>query len=118
MEITIPIPGLDSQVAILAEEMKELKQLIKNLIKTHSNQPGVISIDEVSRLTGYAKNSIYQYVHQGTIPYHKAEHGGRKLIFVRAEIENWIKGRKPETNEEFCDRKETELCNHYNGGLK
>ena len=103
MEITIP--SLDSQVAILAEEMKELKQLIKNLIKTHVNQPEVVSIDDVTRLTGYSKNTIYQYVNRGLIPNHKPEHGGRKLIFLRSEIEGWIKGKKTETTEEFAKKR-------------
>ena len=77
----------------------------------------VIGIEEVCRLTGYAKNTVYQYVNKNKIPYYKPEHGGRKLFFLRAEIENWLKGRKPETAEDYCQRKELELINSMKGGI-
>lgn len=109
---------LYSQVAILTKEVKAMKELLHEVVNMQIDEKSVIGIDEVCKLTGYAKNTIYQYVHKQTIPFHKPEHGGRKLIFFRKEIEDWLKGKKPETSKEFCERKELELYNSMKGGLK
>ncbi|MGM0583011.1 MAG: helix-turn-helix transcriptional regulator [Bacteroidota bacterium] len=103
--------SLPLKVAILIEEVKAVKVLLLAMKNMSVDGEKVIDMDEVSKLTGYKKNTIYQLVHKKAIPYHKAENGGRKLIFFREEIESWLKGRKPETSEEFCERKELELYN-------
>lgn len=109
-----PFEKLPEEVALLRQDLKVLQKLIKDLINSPSDQAEVIGVDDVVRLTGYSKHTIYQYVHKGTIPCHKPLHGGRKLVFYRSEIENWLRGTKPQTSEEFCDKKETELLNYYN----
>ena len=115
--MTNVIESLPSQVSILVEEVLALKKLLLEMRKMPNDGEKVIGIEDVCKLTGYAKNTIYQYVNQNKIPYHKPEHGGRKLIFFREEIEDWLKGRKPETSQEYCERKELELYNSMNGGL-
>ena len=113
----LQIKNLPSEVALLKEEVIAMKRLLQDFISTPADQAEVINIDEVCKLTGYAKNTIYQLVHQGKCPYHKPEHGGRKLIFFRTEIENWLKSTKPETSKEYCERKESELLNGLKGGM-
>ena len=44
----------------------------------------IISIDEVVKITGYKKNTIYSKTSNRTIPFHKR---GNKVIFKRTEIE-------------------------------
>ena len=114
--MTNVVESLPSQVAILME-IKAMMKLLLEMMQMPKDHVEVIGIEEVCKLTGYAKNTIYQYVNQNKIPYHKPEHGGRKLFFFRTEIENWLKGRKPETTEEYCERKEVELYNSMKGGL-
>ena len=94
------IERLPSLLEILMEEVKSMKELLHEVLNMPIEKNGVIGIDDVSKLTGYSKNTIYQYVHQQTIPFHKPEHGGRKLIFFRTEIEDWLKAenRKPLKN--------------------
>ncbi|MDX8339068.1 helix-turn-helix domain-containing protein [Draconibacterium sp. IB214405] len=109
--------SLPQEVALLRQDVEVLQKLIEVLINSPNDQAEVISVEDVVRLTGYTKNTIYQYANKGIIPTHRPLHGGRKLVFYRSEIENWLRGNKPETSEEFCERKETELINYYKGGL-
>jgi excisionase family DNA binding protein len=59
------------------------------------------------------KPTFYGYVHQGTIPYHKR---GKKLIFLKSEIDEWLKSGRIKTNSEI----EAEAENYINNkkGLK
>lgn len=47
----------------------------------------IIDIDEVVKITGYKKNTIYSKTSNRTIPFHKR---GNKIIFKRSEIEEWL----------------------------
>jgi len=64
-----------------------------------SHQPTIaeeeefISIEDVMRITGKAKQTIYGRVSNNTIPYYKAE-GSRKLRFKKSEIIEWMNGKK------------------------
>lgn len=44
------------------------------------------------------KPTFYGYVHEGTIPYHKR---GKKLIFLKSEIDEWLKSGRVKTNSEI-----------------
>ena len=105
------------QMASLQNEVAELKQLILQLFNQSNDLQEVVGIDEVCKLTGYSKNTVYQYVNQKKIPFHKPEHGGRKLIFFKSEIENWLRGDTAESSGEYCERKDRELLHQYRGGL-
>lgn len=105
------------QMASLINEVAELKQLVQQLFDQSSDLQEALGIDEVCKLTGYTKNTVYQYVHSNKIPFHKPKHGGRKLIFFRSEIENWLRGDTVESSGEYCNRKELELLDQYKDGL-
>lgn len=47
-------------------------------------------IDEVCEFTRYAKGTIYNFVSRGDIPYRRGRK--KKLIFIPAEIIDWLKG--------------------------
>ena len=111
-----PFEKLPEEVAHLRQDVKVLQKLIEDLINSPNDQAEVIGVDDVVRLTGYSRNTIYQYVNKEIIPFHKPMHGGRKLVFYRTEIEIWLRGKKPESSEEFCERKESELIDYYKGG--
>jgi hypothetical protein len=40
-------------------------------------------------------------------------HGGRKLVFLRPEIDEWMKGKKLETLDESCTQMENDLFKKY-----
>ncbi|MEE4196572.1 MAG: helix-turn-helix domain-containing protein [Bacteroidales bacterium] len=48
----------------------------------------VLNIDEVCKLTGLSKSSIYRCTHKGTIPFYKQ---AKHLFFDKLEIESWLK---------------------------
>ena len=112
-----PLKILTKEVTLLGQDVQALQKLIENLINSSNDQAEVLGVDDVVKLTGYSKHTIYQYKNKGLIPFHKPMHGGRKLVFFRSEIEAWVRGKKPESSEEFCDRKESELLNQYKGRL-
>jgi len=47
-----------------------------------------------------AKATCYGWVHSGLIPHHK---GGKKLRFLKSEIDNWIKQGRRKTVQEKID---------------
>ena len=47
--------------------------------KPESPPPEIMGIDDVIRLTGYSKATIYKFTHQRLIPFHKPAHGGTAL---------------------------------------
>lgn len=50
----------------------------------------MMDVKAVARLTGYSEATIYKYTSERKIPFHKPEHGGRKLYFNREEILDWM----------------------------
>ncbi|MEO8770863.1 MAG: helix-turn-helix domain-containing protein [Ferruginibacter sp.] len=68
--------------------------------KTTQIPQTVFTLDELVSYCGYKKNYIYQLIHKRKIPAHKPPLG-RKLFFLKAEIDNWLLARKLETIEEI-----------------
>lgn len=90
----------------------QFTDLIADVIKpqTSSNEssttwPEIFGTREFCRLTGYSPNTLYKLLHDRKIPYHKSGHGGRKVIFKREEIQEWILSNRIETSSEYCTRK-------------
>ena len=58
----------------------------------------VLNIDEVARLTGLSKSTIYKLTSSGGIPHYKQS---KHLYFDRLEIESWLKSNRIKTKEEI-----------------
>ncbi len=52
------------------------------------------------------KPTVYGWVNVGTIPVHK---GGKKLRFLKSEIDNWLKQGRKKTSAETASEAETYL---------
>ena len=89
---------------LLQLDSEQLNSLIQNAVrKAISETPKVEQPTETDRwfdlkeLCQYhpdkpSKPTVYGWVHNGLIPHHK---GGKKLRFLKSEIDNWIKqGRR------------------------
>ena len=50
--------------------------------------PKFLTVDEVAQLLRVSPRSVYDWVSQGVIPFHKA---GRRTIFLLDEILEWTK---------------------------
>lgn len=89
----ISFENLPKAVAHLVKEIAEIKLMIQNVQVYESKvKSNPIGIQEVSRLIGKAKPTIYALVRQRKIPCYKY---GKKLYFFEEELLEWIcKGKK------------------------
>lgn len=104
--------GDDFPIAALT--VKQFKELYFSLNLKSRPAPirsDVMCIDEVVRLSGYSKASIYKFTHQRLIPFHKPAHGGRRLVFIRQEIEDWMKENSIPTVGQYCKEQLKKLNN-------
>lgn len=105
----IPFEQLPQTVLELKQEISGLKTLITGLIHNtaEDNTDQWMNIDQ---LRSYhpdrpARSTIYDWVCQNRIPVHK---DGKKLRFLKSEIDQWLSGGKIKTREEL----EIEAYNH------
>lgn len=84
----------------------QMKALIQDVLQESSSLSKkqqrfeILTIEEVSELTGYKKATIYKLTHERKIPFHKPAHGGRRIFFKREEINQWLQSNRVETREE------------------
>ncbi len=79
--------------------------------KPESPPPEIMGIDDVIKLTGYSKATIYKFTHQRLIPFHRPAHGGRRLVFIRHEIEDWMKENSIPTVGQYCKEQFKKITN-------
>lgn len=93
----------DTPIAALSVgQFKELCQSLGLSIQKPDPPPNnLLNVDEVAQMTGYTKATIYKFTHARQIPFHRPAHGGRKLIFVRKEIEDWMQEENHETIKQY-----------------
>ena len=105
--------GDDFPIAALT--VKQFKELYFSLNLKSRPAPirsDVMCIDEVVRLSGYSKASIYKFTHQRLIPFHKPAHGGRRLVFIRQEIEEWMKQNTCPSIAQACNYRIENITTH------
>ena len=67
-----------------------------------------LTIEELGKLIGYQKTSIYGLVQKNKIPYHKKG----KLFFLKSEIMEWLKSGKKATSTDITKRANEYLLNN------
>lgn len=99
--------------AIIESALKEAASLVSKDVQTE-----ILTIEEVSELTGYKRATIYKLTCERKIPFHKPAHGGRRIFFKRDEINKWLESNLYESyekslenwkKENSCNKKETKL---------
>ncbi len=81
---------VQNEVSVL-EYMQKQDERLNNIENLLSLSKKVLNIDEVSKLTGLSKSTIYKFTHFGSIPFYKQ---AKHLYFDREEIENWLKANR------------------------
>ena len=95
--------------------IEDLKKIVKETInedrsdKTSNTLKEVFGLDEFCEMTGYSRQTAYKLVHERKVPFYKPEHGGRKILFKRKEVEEWLTATRVATLDEFCDDMECSL---------
>lgn len=97
----ISFDNLPKAVAYLIKEVGDLKSLLskENTVVPSPTKRIPIGIEEVSKLIGKAKSTIYSLVRKRTIPCYK---NGKKLYFFEDEILAWISNGKRKTMKELA----------------
>lgn len=104
-----------NETPLAALTIGQFKELIvtmvqpQQIIQTKQESfPDTFSKNECSQLTGYSVNTINKMICEKKIPYYKRN---AKVIFKRAEIEDWLLSNRIQTVEEFIVEKENQLSN-------
>ena len=94
----MPFEQTQQDVAEVKKDFKELLVFLQIMVENQSQEDDPKSIEEIVKLTGYTKPTIYGYCQKNKIPHHKRN--GR-LFFFKSEIINWIKEGKQKTTLEI-----------------
>ncbi len=112
----ITFEQLPQAVSLLIDEVKELKDLLRN----QNNAPAEPSDRwfDMQELCAYlpdhpARQTVYGWIGRHAIPYHKK---GKKLQFLKAEIDSWLKTDKRKTSAELYNDA-LQFVNTKKGGL-
>ncbi len=87
---------------ILSEEIRKI--FAESPLAHRTNSPEYLTIRELSKMLNLAVPSIYGMVHRRLIPFIKR---GKKLIFEKSQIEEWLKNGRRKTRKEI----ENEIAN-------
>ena len=96
---------LHDDALVVQLTVSQIKAIIRDVLQESpsylmSEKSESLTIEEVSVLTGYKKATLYKLTHERKIPFHKPAHGGRRIFFKRAEINQWLESNHFETYEE------------------
>ena len=96
---------LHDDALVVQLTVSQIKAIIRDVLQGSpayltSEKSETLTIEEVSVLTGYKKATLYKLTHERKIPFHKPAHGGRRIFFKRAEINQWLESNHFETYEE------------------
>lgn len=87
----------------------------RNEYNQENNQPVWFNLDEVINYdpVGRTKPTWYSMVSRGQVPYHKS---GNRLMFLKSEIDEWLKSGKHKTKSEIKDEVHSYLVNNKRKG--
>lgn len=87
--------NLPEAVQLILEKLETLEKLLVRSQTQKAETEGNIDISAASSILGLAKATIYSKVCRGEIPAFKL---GKKLLFNRKELDEYIKSNKDQTN--------------------
>lgn len=98
--MVLTFESLPSAVAELFGKLDSIeKLLLQNSIQAHQEPDRWVDIVELCEYLPDkpVKPTVYGWVHTRTIPFHKR---GKKLFFLKSEIDAWLKSGRKQTNAE------------------
>lgn len=92
---------LPQAITLIYEKIENIERLL--LQREQDTQLSPSQWLDINELCNYlpdkpARATIYGWVHKRLIPYHK---GGKKLRFLRSDIDNWLQSGKKKTASEI-----------------
>ena len=106
---------LPQAVAYLIGEVKELKVILRNTSTTIEPTDRWLNLQELCEYLPDrpARQTVYGWIGQNYIPYHKK---GKKLQFLKSEIDAWLKSDKNKTVAEL-HAEAIQFVNSKKGGM-
>jgi hypothetical protein len=109
---------LPKAVTQLYDKLENIERLL--LVNSNQTPPETERWLNLSELCEYlpdrpVKATVYGWVNQRVIPFHKH---GKALIFLKSDIDNWLKAGRKKTVAETANEAETYLLNNKKRGLK
>lgn len=84
---------IDGQLREIRSELRRLQRKVAQLtMVVHTQTNTLLSMDEASLLTGYAKSYLYKLTETGEIPCYRPTK--RRVFVEREELERWIRKSK------------------------
>tara|TARA_R110002049_G_scaffold50826_2_gene144415 strand:+ start:224 stop:562 length:339 start_codon:yes stop_codon:yes gene_type:complete len=105
----VDLEKMQQDVAETKKAIFEIKNAFIDSNRVHEEQTEKpFKIDGVEKLTGYKKQTIYEFCRSNKIPHHKKNN---RLFFFQSEITDWIKQGKRKTLAEIDADTDTFLSN-------
>jgi len=95
---------MENPFELILDKLNSIENLLITAIKndkgsvTILNTPEILNISEVAEYLSMAKSSVYKMTSERSIPHFKT---GKKLLFKRSELDEWIKQYKIKTRREI-----------------
>jgi excisionase family DNA binding protein len=87
----------EDQLKDIKHEIMKMQRQISRLTQlTRANVSTLLSLDEASLYTGYAKGYLYKLTAQGDIPCYRPTK--RRVFIDREELERWIRSNSDGIN--------------------
>ncbi|WP_052752857.1 helix-turn-helix domain-containing protein [Kordia zhangzhouensis] len=99
---------LQKEFTSLRNEISELKSLLLHQTTPEKDSEQILTIKECSKLLNLSIPTLYTYTQKNKIPFFKH---GRKLMFLKSSIINWIKEGKVKTTAEIEAEADNFLAN-------
>lgn len=107
----IPFEKIPTAIGQLCEDMAFIKKFIEEFRNTPPPEPDRwFDLDELVAYDPHkrSKSTFYRYTREHTIPFHKGDQN-RKLIFLKSEIDRWLKQGRHKTLAEISAEADTYL---------
>ena len=105
---------IHNEALVIHLTVGQIKTIIESVIQeasllSRNVQSEILSIEEVSEITGYKKATIYKLIHERKIPFHKPALGVRKVFFKKVEIDQWLQFNSIGIYGEFSDARNEKI---------
>lgn len=104
---------IQQEQAIMKKMMTELGEKFSN--KQAEQKSDLMTIQQTSEFLFLTVPTLYNKVHRNELPYMKR---GKRLYFSRAELQDYLKAGKNQTNDELFEEVEIYLESKKKGGRK
>ena len=84
--------------SVIEELLQKLEERLRSIEVLLPISKVVLNIEEISKLTGLSKSTIYKLTCTARIPHYKQS---KHLFFDREEVEAWLKSNPVKTQEEI-----------------